>query len=220
MGSTLHARDLVEAFRFALSCAGVKDVRWYLNGVAFEVSTDRVFRWIGIDGHRMAVVESAPLAEGVSLPPAGRYVVKREAVAQMLKAFGKLRPTDLAIVSCEPYDTGGLYVSVGAAPVRTERLSLIADARYPDWRRVEPHTLLKRLATPGKAVGVNANYLADAGKACAKLSDSKYHGVKVCAGSGELQGGPAVGILFEPGISPADFPDLAKAYIYCMPMGV
>lgn len=215
----MHARDLVEAFRFALSCAGVKDIRWYLNGVAFEVA-DGCLRWVATDGHRMAVVESVPLAEGAPVPPVGRYVVRRDAVAAMLKAFGKPGASDLAIVFCEPADPEALYVAIGAAPVRTERLALIADARYPDWRRVEPHTLLKRLATPGKEVGINANYLADAGKACAKLSNSKYHGVKVCAGSGELQGDTAGGILFETGISPADFPDLAKAYIYCMPMGV
>lgn len=218
MTRQIHARDIVEAFRFALSCAGVKDVRWYLNGVAFEVA-DGVFRWIGTDGNRIAVVESAPLAEGAEAPPVGRYVVKREAVAQMLKAFGKLRPTDLAIVFCEPSDPEGLHISVGSPPGLPIRVALIADQRFPDWRRAEPHQLLDGTATPGKAVGVNAKYLADAGKACARLANSKYHGVKVRAGSGEGFD-KSGGLLFEPGISPADFPDLAKAYIYCMPMGV
>lgn len=205
---TMPARDLLGAFRFALSAAGVKDVRYYLNGVALELENGTA-RCVGTDGHRLAVVESKPLADLEGAPTAQR-VLKRVDVAALLKA-PKPKADDLATVELLP---DGVRVTLGAIAYT---LAVIPDAKYPEWTRMRPRAILAEEVTPGGVIGMNADYLADAAKACIGLANSKYHGVKVRAGNGI--GAPAEsGILFEPGISPADFPTLESAWVYIMPM--
>lgn len=207
----MPARDVVEAFRFALSCAGVKDIRYYLNGVALEL-TDGVVRWIGLDGHRQAVV-AARHSPDVALLPNSRRVVSRVAVAAFLKSCTRPGADDVAEFEILPE---GVVVVVGPL---SQTLAVIPDARdrYPDWQRSSPGMLFREEVTPAKIIGMNAEYVADAAKACARLANSKYKGLKVRGGDG-YWAPSASGICFEPGICEADFRTLESAYIYVMPM--
>lgn len=207
----LPARDIIEAFRFALSCAGAKDVRYYLNGVALEVA-DGVLRWVGLDGHRQAVVATRQMG-GIAELPNTRRVLSRAAVAALLKAIPRPGREEGADIEFLP---DGVRVTTDKMSVT---LAVIpeAESRFPDWQRSSPTLLFSGDITPSKIIGMNADYVADAAKACIRLANSKYHGLKIRAGDG--CGAPsASGICFEPGICRADFETLESAYIYIMPM--
>lgn len=187
----LPAKDFIEALRFALSCAGKNDVRYYINGVAFDL-LGQTLTLAGTDGHRGAYVEFRCRP----LPADGVWIVQRADVELLLK----VQKPDSGTV-CLEFGSEGIQVG----PVLLRHI----DGKFPDWRRVlKPHNGPE----PTEVVGLNSKYIAEAGKACARLSNSKYHGTRL-----ELRG-PNNAVFFLPGISAADFPELTKAAIIVMPM--
>lgn len=132
----------------ALTCAGVKDVRYYLNGIFFDAEGFIV----GTDGHRLfcgkATTEGESAIINVKAKPPAKF--------------------DHVVVDIE--NRSATFIDDKAQGVLTSPIDII-DGRYPDWRRVSHFK-------PGKveAIGLHLPYLADAAK-CSKYFDKKANGV-------------------------------------------
>jgi len=190
----IKAKDFVEALRCALAHAGKKDVRYYINSVAFDMQGDTL-SLVGTDGHRGAFVEFKPR----TLPAQGVWVATRASVEVLLKAMGS-KPA------------GYVTLEIGAGEIRVDpiglRLEMIA-GKYPDWRRVMiPHGRPE----PTTEVGFNADYLAESVKALGRLCHSKYRAVHM-----ELRGQNS-GIVLCAEICEADFPEIERAAAVIMPI--
>ncbi|EPK0080777.1 hypothetical protein [Klebsiella aerogenes] len=132
----------------ALTCAGVKDVRYYLNGIFFDPEGFIV----GTDGHRLFC---------------GKAVTEGESVIINVKAKP---PTKFNHVVIDTEKRSATFIDDKAQEVLISPIEII-DGRYPDWRRVSHFK-------PGKveAIGLHLPYLADAAK-CSKYFDKKANGV-------------------------------------------
>lgn len=135
----------------ALTCAGVKDVRYYLNGIFFDAEGFIV----GTDGHRLFC---------------GKATTEGESAIINMKAKPPAK-FDHVVVDIE--NRSATFIDDKAQEVLTSPIDII-DGHYPDWRRVSHFK-------PGKveAIGLHLPYLADAAK-CSKYSkyfNKKANGV-------------------------------------------
>lgn len=132
----------------ALTCAGVKDVRYYLNGIFFDPAGFIV----GTDGHRLFCRKAATEGESVIIN------VKAKP------------PTKFNHVVIDTEKRSATFIDDKAQEVLISPIEII-DGRYPDWRRVSHFK-------PGKveAIGLHLPYLADAAR-CSKYFDKKANGV-------------------------------------------
>lgn len=164
----------IKALKFASHAMAIKDIRYYLNGVCLELMGDSMIL-IGTDGHRMAWAELADDNSGGFLPDGlghkghgPQFIIPADSVKIMLTMFKDNSTGSIAM------EFDGEYIlfagAAGKMPVHC------VQGTFPDWRRV-----CKRDANPSGAaqIGVNADYLAAASKACGALCDSKYKGMKL-----------------------------------------
>jgi len=151
--------DLKKALEQTHFCMAQQDVRYYLNGLLFELRGGKL-RLVGTDGHRMAMME-VPL-EGA---PAGerQIIVPRKGVHEVSRL---LEP------QTEPvrvrWSSNHLQL-VGSTFTFTSKL---IDGRYPDYTKVLP-------SQQGKSVIVDREELREALGRAAILSNEKYRGVRV-----------------------------------------
>lgn len=124
--------------RAALTFAGTRDVRYYLNGVLVEPMPDgNGVLLIATDGHRLAVLhDPAGNADGWAIVARHKLPTLRKADAGGLATFDGAR---------------GTYPGGTSLPVE------FIDGRFPDWRAVIPNVTAESLA-PGS---FNAAYLGD-----------------------------------------------------------
>lgn len=152
----------VAALKFASHVMAIKDTRYYLNGVLFEFKDSRL-TLVGTDGHRMAYVEldNAP-GECVTTD----IIVSAQDVKLLLTAL-VAKTTGHVEFS---FDNGLEVIGRDGRSITCKGI----DGKYPDWRRV-----CKSGAKPTgtETIGVNADYLAAASKACGAFGISKYNGV-------------------------------------------
>ncbi|EAQ1115939.1 hypothetical protein DUA97_19825 [Salmonella enterica subsp. enterica serovar Javiana] len=132
----------------ALTCAGVKDVRYYLNGIFFDAEGFIV----GTDGHRLfcgkATTEGESAIINVKAKPPAKF--------------------DHIVVDIE--NRSATFIDDKAQEVLASPIDII-DGHFPDWRRVADFK-------PGKgdAIGIHLPYLADAAK-CSKYFDKKANAI-------------------------------------------
>ena len=162
----------IKALKFASHAMAIKDVRYYLNGVCLELMGDSMIL-IGTDGHRMAWAtldddNSGGALEGKHHGP--QFIIEGAYIKLLLGMF-KLSAYDQGHLDFE--FTDGLVTITGR---QGEMRCKLIEGKFPDWRRV-----CKSGAKPEGAleIGVNADYLADAAKACSTLCDNKYKGMKL-----------------------------------------
>lgn len=180
----------LDALRFAASCSAVKDIRYYLNGVLFEVRPDRL-TLVATDDHRIAVIEQAVETGGLNTD----LIISGIDVKLLLTAIKRETLPGLSLKV------------VDSALIVTDRAGrdwplIPVEGKFPDWRRIAPKPELE--AT--KVVGLNAKYLAAAATACEKISSKKIAIVKI-----ELRGGSSI-VKFEP-----EHHGYTEAYIAVMP---
>lgn len=149
-------RDLVENTQFSMA---QQDVRYYLNGLLFEVSDNRL-RAVATDGHRLALCERE-----VSLADVGTHQV-------ILPRKGVLELQKLLSDSDTPVE-----VALGAnhLQVRVEGLqftSKLIDGRFPDYERVIPRA-------GEKVVEADRLRLRESLQRASILSNEKYRGVRL-----------------------------------------
>lgn len=138
----------VRALAAALTHAGVKDVRYYLNGVYLDFPKGRI---VATDGHRMFVGQ-IPKAE------AEPVIVERDSADRIVKQAKKsLRDGWAIIVSVDEDNTVRLHDVNSGATFSAKAI----DGKFPDYERVIP-------TKPDGTVGqYNLGYLADTRKALA-----------------------------------------------------
>lgn len=149
----------VSALAAALKCAGVDDVRYYLNGVYVDFPEGRI---VGTDGHR-AFVGEIPRAD------CSPVILPRELCERIVKANRGVKLRD-------GRDTAAVFLTVGEPvivqdkePARRVTVShplagatleaLEVIARFPEYMRVIPRKV------DGVPCGYNADYIAEAGEA-------------------------------------------------------
>jgi len=157
-------KELIERTAFAMA---QQDVRYYLNGLLFDLS-ERLLRCVATDGHRLALCET-PL-EGGALSKR-QIIVPRKGVTELQRLL-----------------EGGdrvLELEVGRSHIRVKRddvtfTSKLIDGRFPDYAAVIP-------IGADREVQLDREVLRAALQRAAILSNEKYRGVRVEVSPGQLK---------------------------------
>lgn len=149
-------RELIERTAFAMA---QQDVRFYLNGLLFDLREDQL-RCVATDGHRLALCE-APLEQGVN--SRRQIILPRKGVLELQRL---LEGGDRQIA-----------LEVGRSHLRVRRedvtfTSKLIDGRFPDYEAVIP-------IGADKEARVEREELKAALQRAAILSNEKYRGVRV-----------------------------------------
>ncbi len=150
----LHS--LIESTGFAMA---QQDVRYYLNGMMLEPVAG-LLRAVATDGHRLALCDlAADVGEGESQ----QVIVPRKGV-QELQRLLEQHDDELAV------EIGSNHIRVTTNDLRFT--SKLIDGRFPDYSRVIPKSLDKRLL-------INRNLLRQALTRTSILSNEKYRGIRL-----------------------------------------
>lgn len=150
----------------AAFCMAQQDVRYYLNGLLLELSSQRI-RAVATDGHRLALAEAAAEYAGSER----QVIVPRKGVQEMLR----LLADDEAAVELH---FGGNHIRC-ALPGVTLTSKLI-DGRFPDYHRVIP-------AKHTRSVKVDREGFREVLGRVAILANEKYRGVRLSVVAGQLK---------------------------------
>ncbi|GGW65903.1 DNA polymerase III subunit beta [Alishewanella tabrizica] len=162
--SRQQLRKLLDDTAFSMAN---QDVRYYLNGLLFEVDNGTLTA-VATDGHRLAMSTlSLPAVVGQQK----QIIIPRKGVLEIMR----LLANDDQLIS----------LSLGQNHIRLSDSSFsfsskLIDGRFPDYRRVLPRNSTK-LVTAHRAV------LKDACTRASILSNEKYRGVRFTLSASELQ---------------------------------
>lgn len=157
-------RDLLDSTSFAMA---QQDVRYYLNGMLFEVAGDYL-RVVATDGHRLAM-ETLSMSNPIS--DSQQLILPRKGIMELTRLL-----TD---------DAGEISLTFGQNHIRASVpaftfTSKLVDGKFPDYNRVLPKGGNKVL------VG-DCQELRQAFSRASILSNEKYRGVRVLLSNGELK---------------------------------
>ena len=164
--SSAQLKRLIELTQFAMA---QQDVRYYLNGMLFEIEGSRL-RTVATDGHRLALAEcelSEPVEGGDR-----QLILPRKGVVELGKMLGS---------SDEEIE---LVLGQNAVGLDTESMSFsskLIDGRFPDYRRVIPIR-----GDTDKEIRADREALRQSLQRAAILSNEKYRAVRLCLESGAL----------------------------------
>lgn len=151
---TIDAVNLRNCISETKHAMGNKDVRYYLNGMKFEVMLNKL-RAVATDGHRLSTCEVPCTGIDASA------IIPRSSVGSIERI---LTEGDVVL----NIGSSSLQMKSGGVSLTTK----LIDGRYPDWTRV----------VPGKE-GVQAYFEVDALKSALQrvivLSNEQYHGVRL-----------------------------------------
>lgn len=170
----IDASLFCKTLKFAAHAAAKMDVRYYLNGVRFELKGE-VLTLLSTCGAR-AAVSSVRLDPG-SLTD-GSVTVGNDDVKRLLTAFGKEKGQLTIDVETVPGNVPRLHVSGGGVALDLKGL----DGVYPDVRRIVPSNGRETGSMPH----LDANLLGGSCAAIAPLAQ-KYKGAVpvLCESSGK-----------------------------------
>lgn len=159
-------RSALQRTAFAMA---QNDVRYFLNGLLFDVEDGRL-RFVATEGHRLALAER-PLKEA-----AGRgrqFIVPRKAVLEMQRIVGDLGEEEV------------LRLEVGPLLLRLRVPNLcftakLIDARYPDYQAVIP-------INAERTAILERSAFREALQRVAILAHEKLRGVKLEFGEGTVR---------------------------------
>lgn len=157
-------KELIERTSFAMA---QQDVRYYLNGLLFDVR-DTLLRCVATDGHRLALCETA-LETGTGNKR--QIIVPRKGVTELQRLL-----------------EGGdreIQLEIGRSHIRMKRddatfTSKLIDGRFPDYEAVVP-------IGADRLVTVDRELLKASLQRAAILSNEKYRGVRVEVSPGQLK---------------------------------
>lgn len=157
-------KRLIDRTAFAMA---QQDVRYYLNGMLWEVSSDR-FRAVATDGHRLALCDNTDIEIPVD-----------DKVTAILPRKGVLELVRLLDDSDDEVE-----VSLGASRIKVGTqaftfTSKLVDGKFPEYERVLPKGGDKIVLTPRED-------LKQALNRAAILSNEKYRGVRLLIADGLL----------------------------------
>ncbi len=157
-------KELIERTAFAMA---QQDVRYYLNGLLFDLGETRL-RCVATDGHRLALCEAA-LDEAVQTKR--QIIVPRKGVQELQRLL-------------EGGDRS-LELEMGRNHIRVKRddvtfTSKLIDGRFPDYEAVIP-------IGADREVRIDREVLRAALQRAAILSNEKYRGVRLEVSPGQLR---------------------------------
>jgi DNA polymerase-3 subunit beta len=149
-------RSLIERTAFSMA---QQDVRYYLNGLMLEPSRG-LLRAVATDGHRLALCEYAATIDEEDTQ---QVIVPRKGVQELHRLLEE--------------DEGPIQVEIGTNHIRITTgdlrfTSKLIDGRFPDYHRVIPKTVDKRLQ-------VKRELLRQALARTSILSNEKYRGIRL-----------------------------------------
>jgi DNA polymerase-3 subunit beta len=152
----MQLHRLIEHTGFAMA---QQDVRYYLNGLMLEPGSG-LLRAVATDGHRLALCD---LAAATGEDDSQQVIVPRKGV-QELQRLLENRDDELEI------EIGSNHIRVITSELRFT--SKLIDGRFPDYSRVIPKALDKRLL-------INRELLRQALTRTSILSNEKYRGIRL-----------------------------------------
>ena len=161
---TLAQNKLRWLLEKTMFCMAQQDVRYYLNGLLFEVSGQQL-RAVATDGHRLSLAE-VELTSSINTEK--HVILPRKGVQEMIRF---LDDSDAEV-----------QLQIGANHLRATLKDLtftskLIDGRFPDYNRVIPSSQSKR-------VKVQRTSFRETLNRAAILSNEKYRGVRFGLGSG------------------------------------
>ncbi|MEP5765875.1 MAG: DNA polymerase III subunit beta [Halieaceae bacterium] len=157
-------RRLIERTSFAMA---QQDVRYYLNGMLWELQPDRL-RVVATDGHRLAM---CTLDAEFPIEDTKQVILPRKGVLELSRLL---------------HDEGAeVAVVIGNNHIRATTddftfTSKLVDGKFPDYDRVLPRN-------PDKTVLGSRDELRQAFTRTAILSNEKYRGVRLMLSDGSVQ---------------------------------
>ncbi|MCK5818197.1 MAG: DNA polymerase III subunit beta [Psychromonas sp.] len=158
-------KKLISSTQFAMAN---QDVRYYLNGMYFEVTQDTL-RSVATDGHRLAsnFINLAP----TNIETQQTIIVPSKGIKELFKLLDNESPTLTLQISLN-----NLRVLIGDYIFTTK----LVDGRFPDYRRVIPRD-------GDKVVIADRGSLKQAFTRAAILSNEKFRGVRLALSANELK---------------------------------
>ena len=157
-------KALIEKTKF---CMAQQDVRYYLNGLLFEVAND-MLRSVATDGHRLALCERA---SETGIGDTRQIIIPRKGVLELERLLDD--------------DQGRLTLDIGASHIKVAKgdfvfTSKLIDGRFPDYQRVVPVGGDKTLVS-------DVETLKQALTRASILSNEKYRGIRLQMGGESLK---------------------------------
>ena len=115
-------KTLIDQTQFAMA---QQDVRFYLNGLLFDVS-DEILRTVATDGHRLALCE---LAAELNIKDNQQVIIPRKGVLELNRLLN------------DSEDPARVQIGSNHIRVETDEISFtskLIDGRFPDYQRVVP----------------------------------------------------------------------------------
>ncbi len=157
-------RGLIDAVSFAMA---QQDVRYFLNGMLFEVSSDHV-RAVATDGHRLAM--STADFSNSSVANRVQAIVPRKGVLELARLLdGENETVTLHL--------GGNHLTVQSGPFTMT--TKLVDGQFPDYEKVVP-------ADGSRALEGDRETLRQAFQRASILSNEKYRGVRLVLNEEQL----------------------------------
>lgn len=149
-------KQLIDKTAFAMA---QQDVRYYLNGMLFEVTAGKL-RTVATDGHRLAMCDAEARTEGNDRM---QVIVPRKGVHELARLL-----TD---------DEGEVTISLGTNHIRATLgnvtfTSKLIDGKFPDYERVLPRG-------GDKIILANREELRQSLSRASILSNEKYRGIRL-----------------------------------------
>ncbi len=149
-------RDIIDKTAFAMA---QQDVRYYLNGLMLEVSSNNL-RAVATDGHRLAYCEKETSADIADIK---QVILPRKGVLELVRL---LNDTDNPV----KITLGSNHLQVEFNELRLT--SKLIDGRFPDYNRVMP--------TDGKnVITADRDQLRQSLIRASILSNEKYRGIRL-----------------------------------------
>ncbi|HBW83203.1 MAG: DNA polymerase III subunit beta [Gammaproteobacteria bacterium] len=157
-------RQLLDNTSFAMA---QQDVRYYLNGMLFEVGKDYL-RLVSTDGHRLAM---ETLALQTALLETQQQILPRKGVVELSRLLSE--------------EGGEITLTFGQNHIKAKVpeftfTSKLVDGKFPDYNRVLPKG-------GDKTVIGDCQQLRQAFARASILSNEKYRGVRVALAEGEMK---------------------------------
>jgi len=156
-------KHLLKQVEFAMA---QQDIRYYLNGLLFEVSGDRL-NIVGTDGHRLSFT-STKLAESHDKQ---EVILPRKTVIELIKL---LDDTEEEVT----VEIGANQANFSFSNIRL--ISKVIDGKFPDYTRVIP-------VGYGNAFSAERYTILQAMQRASILSNEKYRGIRMVLGKDSVR---------------------------------
>lgn len=158
-------KNLIDKTQFSMA---QQDVRYYLNGLLFEVG-DKILRAVATDGHRLAYCESDA---DVSPSEKRQVILPRKGVVELSKLLESSEDAMAEMV------LGSNHIRINLDQIQFT--SKLVDGQFPDYDRVIPKN-------SDKEVVANRDLLRQALVRTSILSNEKYRGIRIRLQPGLVQ---------------------------------